>query len=329
VRGFAPLLELTEVSNGDAALRPLTMNDLRQLCEFDSSPASERLLEFTGGSSRAQFSRGQFSAFILPRFQARLIADYQGRIDPSLRKHVAIPQGSLFTMALQRTVRQDRSWQINVSQFGSAAEGARTLLQEYTFLAGSVEDAKQLAKDFLDVYDRGFVPQVTKLAKKAQAKLIASRDEIAPRLAKLKQQDAAAEEQLQEVEELSETAVSDLKVKRSLLKVELAGVQARVAAIEAKLKEQDGPASRLVEMKVAADIDLAGLAAQRKVLDQMIDGQSRRAELSRLREKELKPLQERADHAARNIQRCDDILADLIPFQLVDDSIIIRPTKFE
>jgi hypothetical protein len=134
------------------------------------------------------------------------------------------------------------------------------------------------------------------------------------------------------VEELDKGAVSDLKVKRALLKVELAGVEARLATIDAKLKKmdpRDTTGARLVEFKIAADIDLASLAAQRKMLDALIDGRRRLAELDNLRQQKLGPLQWQANQAANRVELCEQILTDLIPFQLVDDSVVIRPVKFE
>lgn len=330
VRGFAPILDWTETLDGETVFHPITTNDLRQLAEFHSSPASERLREFTDVDQgtwpffQGFSSRGDRT----PLFQARLIADFDDHIRPRSRKHAGIAQHRMFSMAFHRRT-QKSPWRLNIRGVSSAPADARLLLQEYAFLAPSVEEAKQAAKDFLDVFDHDFLPLAVELAKDAKAGLVAAQGETVPQLAQLRKQVRAVEKQLVGVEELSEAAVSDLKVKRSLLKVELAGVEARQAAIEAKVKEGAGPGARLIEMKVAADIDLAGLAAQRKVLDAMIDGQSRLAELTQLREQKIRPLQERADSNARYIRRCDELLADLIPFELVDNSIVIRPTKFE
>lgn len=330
VRGFAPILEWTQALDGEIVFHPLSMNDLRELAEFHSSPASARLREFVyGGPGDGEFySRSWLAVERTLLFQARLIADFDDSIRPRQRKHVGFAQSDMFRTAFYR--RTEKSpWRLNIRQVSSAPPDARPLLQEYAFLAPSVEEAKQAAQDFLDVYNHDFLPLAVELAKDAKAGLVAAQGETVPQLAQLRKQVRAVEKQLEGVEELSEAAVSDLKVKRSLLKVELAGVEARQAAIEAKLKEGEGPGVRLIEMKVAADIDLAGLAAQRKVLDAMIDGQSRLAELAQLREQKIGPLQDRADSNARYIRRCDELLADLMPFELVDDSIIIRPTKFE
>ncbi|HEV7224721.1 MAG TPA: hypothetical protein VGN42_18565 [Pirellulales bacterium] len=329
VRGFAPLL-IAKDNSLPGKSRPLNEYGLRQLARYsNSTEAAARLFKFAVAAVERGASVQVAGEPTGPSWlQSRFVVDYDDRIQPTPRKHVE-PQMD-FVTTLQEI--QETRTRIFTDLFELAPEVARPPLQEYAFLAGSVEDAKRLAKDFLDVYDLGFLPMVEKRARSEKANYIKGRDERAPRLAEMEQQDAAAERELEGVEELDQGAVSDLKVKRALLKVELAGVEARLTAIEAKLKKMDsrdttGP--RLLELKVAADIDLASLAAQRKVLDQLIDGQHRLAELAQFRQNKLRPLQTRAEHAARNIQRCDEILADLIPFQLVDDSVVIRPVKFE
>ncbi|HVW38029.1 MAG TPA: hypothetical protein VHB99_12015 [Pirellulales bacterium] len=326
VQGFAPILELAHyLQNQKLVSSPISLDDVRQLSEFSSSAAAKRLREFVD-----QRPFHYFGDALPPSFQARLISDYDDRIHPSTSKHVSMVNG--FRMALAQ--QADRSLYINLRQIHQAPESTRPSLQEYAFRAASVEEAKQLAKDFLDVYDHSFLPQATKLVADARAELAEEHDKAAPRVAELKERIAAAEKELEGVEQLGETALSDLKVKRSLLKVELAGVEARLSAIDGKLakldhRDQESLYSRLVELKVSADVDLASLAAQQKAIDQLIDGQRRLVELAVLRKKELEPLEVRERHGANGVKHCDEILSDLVPFQLIDDTIVIRPVKFE
>lgn len=328
VRGFAPILELARSSqNAKLVSSPPTLFEVRELAEFGRSAAAGRLREFAVTRYFSNLAGGRPKT---PQFDSRLVSDYDDRIRPATTKHVSMLNG--FSMAF--TQQADRSWSINLQQIRPAPETACPHLQEYVFRAASVEEAKQLAKDFLDVYDRDFLPQATKLVADARAELAEERDKAAPRVAELRQRIAAAEKDLEGVEQLGETALSDLKVKRSLLKVELAGIEARLSAIDGKLakldrRDQESLYSRLVELKVSADVDLASLAAQQKAIDQLIDGQRRLVELAVLRKKELEPLEVRERHGASGVKRCDDILSDLVPFQLVDDTIVIRPVKFE
>jgi hypothetical protein len=218
------------------------------------------------------------------------------------------------------------------NQFTPARE-ARPPLQEYTLVAPSVEEAKQFAEDFLHAYDEGFVPWLQKSVEEGKAALEKSRDEARPKLIDLDKRIAAASREVEGVEYLDPQAMSDLKVKRTLLKVELAGVKARVSSIEEKLKE--GLQARrpvefvdkLTDLKVSADIEQASLAAQQKVLDELLDGQRRLAEIARLRN-ERNPYAEQIKTADEGLPRCDEILADLKPFQLVDETVVIRPLRF-
>ncbi|HVC98336.1 MAG TPA: hypothetical protein VND64_31995 [Pirellulales bacterium] len=113
-----------------------------------------------------------------------------------------------------------------------------------------------------------------------------------------------------------------------LLKVDLAGVEARLGAIKKTSSNNSDVEARLEELKITAEIDLASLAAQQQLLDEMIDGQRQLRELSQLRKKQLGPVTDQVNFADSGIQRCDEILADLIPFALVNETVVIRPVKF-
>jgi len=319
VRGFAPLLAGGEFVNGKSVSSPLDIQALASLAQFDSSAAAKRLLKFANNGGSGIW------------FQSRTVDEYDARIRPP-RKHVEFTLNPL-VYALQ-FLYGGKSGFFDTGLFQPAPEGALAALHEYVFLAGSVEEAKRRANDFLEVYNQAFLPRVENNTRRVAKVSAAQLEETTPKLEELEQQVAAAERELAGVEQLGEAAVSDLKVKRTLLKVELAGVEARLSAIKNKLaasKGHEGESlfSKLTELKVSADIDLASLAAQQKVLDELIDGQRRLAELTQLRERKLRPLQGQQADAKTRIERCDEILADLIPFQLVDDTVIIRPVKFE
>jgi len=215
------------------------------------------------------------------------------------------------------------------SFFAPAREVDRPPLQEYVFWAPSVEEAQGLARDFLDFYDRGFLGWLRELAEDQKARLTASRRDAAPKLADLELRAAEQEEKLEGVERLDDPALSDLKVKRMLLKVDLAGVKARLQAIDKKMVTVAvAIRTRLSDLKITAEIDLASLAAQQQLLDELIDGQRQLRELSEFRYKHLAPVKDLVHMADVGIERCDEILADLIPFALVNETVVIRPMKF-
>lgn len=219
-----------------------------------------------------------------------------------------------------------------LGHFRVARDLSREPLQEYALLAPSVEEAKQRSEDFLHVYDRGLVPWLQKLIEAEKAALKTARDEAQPKLAEIDKKIDIASREVDGVEGLGEQAISDLKVKRTLLKVELAGVKARLSAIEGKLKPMgsetpEATRGKLADLKVTAEIDLASLAAQQKVLDELIDGQRRLAQIAHLRQVRT-PYASRIENADEGLPRCDEILAELKLFQLVDDTVVIRPLRF-
>lgn len=320
VRGFASLL--LSAANQGTIVAPLDTSGLRSIAFMDSSPSGKRLRELTKDPSTRH------------QLRSKLLDDYDPRLTPPDGQHV-LCSGHLSHVVtmLETEMRRFNNTGGNVGQswnhFVQARDAANPPLQEYAFLAPSVEEAKQNAADFLNVYDQGFVPWLRRLIEQQKAALTKSRDGARAELTERDKKIAAASGGLEGLEAFDPHAVSDLKVKRTLLKVELAGVKARLSAMEEKLKDNElGSSTRakLVDLKVSADIDLASLAAQQKVLDELIDGQQRLAEVARLRLGRRQSA-DRIQSAEAGLPRCDEILADLKPFRLVDDTVVIRPLR--
>jgi hypothetical protein len=323
VRGFAPSLLSDATGSGNGALVPLSGDSLAQMATLDLSAAGARLRKLLNPSKGDRWHK----------FRSKLIDDYPAEVAPKDGAHVAF-RGYLGNVVstlqtAQRPSNISESWNL----WTEAREMERVPLQEYALLAPSVEEAKQFAEDFLHTYDQGFVPWLRKFVEEQKADLQKSRNEAQAKLAEIDKKIAAASREVEGVEELGQLAISDLKVKRTLLKVELAGVMARISTIEQKLKEsaQENWAVeveyKLTELKVSADIDLASLAAQKKVLDEVIDAQRRLAGIANLRQ-ERRPYANPIQAADKGLPRCDEILADLKPFELIDDSVVIRPLRF-
>jgi hypothetical protein len=136
--------------------------------------------------------------------------------------------------------------------------------------------------------------------------------------------------------------LSRLTTERRLMDVDLAGIRARIDSAEqilAKLrvdvqngKPVHGRIEKVEEIKITAEVDLAGLAARRKVLDQLIDEGNDHAKLGsmaseaensvnslagRVRSK-MGPLE-----AAGELERTYSIL-----FTPKDNKIVIHPIKW-
>jgi hypothetical protein len=317
VRGYAPML----IGNQGQGFHAVGQQNLRILTMPQSTPAAKRFGAFMDdyGHGRRPF-----------RFQSRLVEDATTANDLAPVKHVVLHDINFIDMF--NSVAGNANLQLE--SFRLAEPGTPTPLQEYDFAAGTIEDAKRIAQDFLTVHDENYVRRLIAATQKTKAVVTAARDEVAPKVAEAAEQMAVAEAELKGVEPLAE-AVNDLKVKRTLLKVELAGIKARINTISEKLTNLDKPGQaprgrrydQLVDLKVTAEIDLASLAAEQEVLDELLDGQRRLGELNSKRPR-LKALRERMEGLERNLSICDALLADLIPFQLVNDTIVIRPVKF-
>lgn len=317
VRGFAQAL--LAVSPAEAAGTPPDAQAIWLIAQFDRSPAGARLSEGRSG---------------LPPVESKLIVDYDPRLAPPHGKSIMV--GSYLANLLHVLKREQTGYQLarhtsrnSRRHFLPAQDASRPPLQQYALFAPTVEEAKQFAEDFLHVYDHGYVPWIEKLIEAEKQDLIASRDEAQPRLTEVDKRIATASREAEGVEQLDSQSVSSLNVKRTLLKVDLAGVQARLSLIESKIKSNERPVQtheKLVDLKVSADIELASLAAQTKVLDELIDGQRRLADLNRLR-KERRRYAHPVEAADEGLQRCDDILTNVKPFQLIDNTVAIRPLR--
>lgn len=314
VRGFASLL-LSEAPRGSDVPWRVFPKDLSALASVTPSPASVRLQSFV-----QRFSGSE------PRFVPRLVLDYDEHVAPPTRKQVLL-QGDFVLV-----VDQLKGWgDFLTNSFHPARELRHPPLQEYVFYAEDAELAKQLAADFVEVYDHGFLLWLRKLAEEKKRKLIAARDEAVPKLADLQKQIDEATRALEGVEKLEYTTVNELKAKRTLLKVDLAGVNARLETIDDRLKNVEAGrlGTRLEELKVAAQVDLASLSGQQKALDEVIDAQRRLGALGMLKIQKLYPLRDAIKQAERELPRCEEVLGDLIPFQLVDGTVVIRPVTIE
>lgn len=328
VRGYAPML-IDRDSRGGAVTA--NQETLRILTLAELTPAAKRL----GLLMRSQPGLEDQRRF---KFQSRMVDEAPNDVAPL--KHAALNEPLLNFVITSNIAGPRENVSLQVERFHVADRPTPTPLQEYDFVAGTIEDAKRIAQDFLAVHDDIFVRHLIVATKKAKADLTAARADIQPKLAEANEQYAAAQRELKDIEPLAETAVNDLKVKRTLLKVELAGIKARVKTISGKLLElseeehleqgkplQTRRRDQLVDLKVAADIDLASVAAQQEVLEELLDGQRRLLKLhpKGLKLRDLKSGMERIE---RNLPVCDALLADLIPFQLVNETIVIRPVKF-
>jgi hypothetical protein len=136
-----------------------------------------------------------------------------------------------------------------------------------------------------------------------------------------------------------------LTTERRLLDVDLAGIRARIDAAEEIIARIGGEGGRgpeggirrrieqLEDIKITAEIDLAGLAARRETLDQIIkQGKEREALAAKVSQAhtEMRKLRERMERVSRDLQVYRNVFIEYSEklFTLKDNKVVIHPIKW-
>jgi hypothetical protein len=204
----------------------------------------------------------------------------------------------------------------------------------YRILAATPERTKELTHALLALLDHGIIEPIQEHLKELKE---GAEKELAERRANLpaaQKELQALEEQLKHAEVLDTQTMNDLKTQRRLLQVDLAGVKARVAACEQLLGARltDSRKEQVENIKIAAEIELAGLAARQKTIDAIIGEGQRVHELRDQRQRavaKVNSLQQTIRSAEQTIADYTQTIQTYGPFRLVDDKVVIRPIKWE
>ena len=169
---------------------------------------------------------------------------------------------------------------------GGVRKGTQT--HQLNLIAPSPERARQLAHAALVLYDYSYSLPVHQSYVELQQYWESVASELR-RLAKGAEDElAGCQKQLDELKPWSDRGDSEAKrslvVQQRLIAVEEAGVAARIEACEKILKEGKGltPAriDQVETIKTTAEIELVGLAAKRKTIEQIIEKVRQYSELS-------------------------------------------------
>jgi chromosome segregation ATPase len=150
--------------------------------------------------------------------------------------------------------------------------------------AASVEQAKELARALVTIYNVGYVrferQELLKALEEAKEKLA----KLAPELEKAQDQAKRDQEATNALPDIPEQTINDLKTRRWLLDVDLAGVRARVEAAQKLSAELKGDAAKTARyeqtevIKTTAQIDLADLLARQERVTVILADAVKRAE---------------------------------------------------
>jgi hypothetical protein len=127
--------------------------------------------------------------------------------------------------------------------------------------------------------------------------------------------------------------VRSAQLQRFQLDVDLAGVEARLSACDARLKTDVTPEQRtqLEGLKLSAEIDLAGCEARRVVLDKQLEQVTRRHQVAEDRSATSMLVQQRQNAASTTRRMLNELQQELDEYQplpLVDGKVILQSVEW-
>jgi len=207
-------------------------------------------------------------------------------------------------------------------------------LKRFEILAPTEEKARGLASTLLVLFDQGLTRQfqihMHKSKRAAEGHLEVKRKE----LKEADRESGQLQKQLETPVVVDLDSLAELRTQRHLLSVDLAGAKARVLAAERFLEMKTAlrqGREHVENLKITAEIELAGLAARQQALDSLIKtGEERvdlqnRAKLSRRRVDEAEHWVAQYEEALSNADEAIELLG---PFRLRDGKVVIRPVKW-
>jgi hypothetical protein len=218
----------------------------------------------------------------------------------------------------------------------AAGEGGRSNAVNVTYrvLGATPEQVQQRTRAFVDVLDRGIIEPI-------QQQLLAIKTKHETELAESRKSDTEARReiaelsrQLKDAEVLDVQVINDLRTQRRLLEVDLAGVKARVQAC-AEILKRELPESRreqVENLKLTAEIELAGLDARQQRIETIIDQSQKALALnSRLNSARAASANawSSAERSEKNVARYAQTIRTYGPLRLLDETIVIRPVQWQ
>jgi len=203
-------------------------------------------------------------------------------------------------------------------------------------MAPNEDLAKKLARAMLALWDEGLSRHAQGNALKARAKMVKDLQTVKQDLEKNVRLEEAKSKSLESMTLIDKSALADFRQRKNLLEVDLAGARARIEAADRLLHTgKTKPSTRydqIVNLKIAAEIELAGLVAQQKTVAHLIELGEQRAVLAA----ELKKQTDLVVHHRLQVRLLeayvagyDDLLKTYLrPLELIDDRVTICPVKW-
>lgn len=205
-------------------------------------------------------------------------------------------------------------------------------LVEHNLLTPTVEQAKEMVRALLFLYDQGVSLPAQREYCELQRSCLEDLNQRQRDLPALREKSARARRELQQYEETSQELLTQLKAQQRLATIDIAGVKARIDACNQLLKSVSSGRKEQVETtKIAAEIELVGLTARKKAVDNIVQEAEKRKEL-------VAAYTEASGEAAmanraiadlrENIRQLESYKEQFRPFPAIEGEIAIHPIKW-
>jgi len=203
-------------------------------------------------------------------------------------------------------------------------------------MAPNKEQAEQLARALLALFDEGLSRQLQVTALSLRAPFVKDLSAALPTVDKDEKLVQASSKRLGGMPLIDKNALSDFRQRKNLLEIDLAGARARIEAADKLIKTTTGQAGarfdQIMNRKIAAEIDLAGLVAQQQAVTHLMELGQQRATL----EFELAKQKSTLAKDLAIVRKIRSFIADydkLIehdyrPLELIDNRITICPVQW-
>lgn len=206
---------------------------------------------------------------------------------------------------------------------------------EFRILAPTAELAQQRAEALVKLLDYGLTQPIQSRLRHEKRQLQEEVTGYEERIEEAQERVAEYQQQLQDTESISAEELSALKTQQRLLAVDLAGTKARIQAAD-KLLSDRRPLSetridRIENVKITAEIELAGLSGRQKTLNEMIEQAEQRLELvGKMRDAsvQIRRAEVKKSEVNKRIRIFNEAVELFGPLPLHEGKIVIQPIQW-
>jgi hypothetical protein len=319
---YVAIIRIVVPSDYTSQAVPESLQFLYRICFMQQSEPSARVLKVLGDNTPSER---------LPAkdILAALTTEGASHVHLKIVGFIERPSGQ---------IAQDISTGFSPSQRRATRSDA-TL--EYRIYAPTAQRAKELVEGMLSLQDNGLFSTIQQELQAAKRKWEANLQESREHLEKTQKESKTVQDQLdaaKEYADISEQTLSGLETQQRLVEVDMEGLKARVKACNDLLetsKRSPATSSRIEQLenlKIAAEVELAGLTARKASIQQIVAGAHKRNNL----QVALKQASAEINVTLISISRLQNMIADVemdlkdfTQVRVEDNQVRIRRVKWE